>query len=275
MSKHEPVTFQATSITFGPLSSSPVLLSAIPCSPSPLLSNSPATCRTTICQGLTANTLGWDFIPCPPTILVSPDLLLDLLLLPTYLNPSPEPASISLGALPLGEDPRSPLIFPCCPFLIAHLDSSETPTDKQNSSLPGTPQAPHLIETQGPHSCHTWLEPRMDKDKQRVEHPPNKSETRLSTPRNTSNVAPNAQIPVQNFNKKSQDNTPPPEARTPIATCPGKGNGAEAQDKDFNIVIMNTFKDLKGDLNKCLNEDRESTIVKGNNENNPRHESRI
>ena len=42
----------------------------------------------------------------------------------------------------------------------------------------------------------------------------------------------------------------------------GKGNGAEAQDKDFNIVIMNTFKDLKGDLNKCLNEDRESTIVK-------------
>lgn len=45
----------------------------------------------------------------------------------------------------------------------------------------------------------------------------------------------------------------------PIATNPEKSNLAEAQEKDFKIAIMKYFKNLKEDVNKCLNEGFENT----------------
>lgn len=48
---------------------------------------------------------------------------------------------------------------------------------------------------------------------------------------------------------------PPPEASHSIAIGAEKCSiAAEAQDKDFKIVIMIMFKDSKEDANKCLKE---------------------
>lgn len=61
------------------------------------------------------------------------------------------------------------------------------------------------------------------------------------------------------MHKNSQDNIPPPEGSNPIVIGPEKFNSVESSDNNFKIAIMNTFKDPKGDMNKCLNEDPENT----------------
>lgn len=43
-----------------------------------------------------------------------------------------------------------------------------------------------------------------------------------------------------------------PEASKLIVIGPKKSNLADTQDKDFKIAMM--FKDLKGTMNKCFNE---------------------
>lgn len=46
---------------------------------------------------------------------------------------------------------------------------------------------------------------------------------------------------------------PPPEAKNPTMLSPEKSNLSKAQNKNFKIEIMNLFKDLKEDINKCIN----------------------
>lgn len=48
----------------------------------------------------------------------------------------------------------------------------------------------------------------------------------------------------------NQDNIPPPETSNPIVIDAEQSNLAEAQDKDFQIAIMNLIEDLKEDMNK-------------------------
>lgn len=62
----------------------------------------------------------------------------------------------------------------------------------------------------------------------------------------------------QHKNTNSQYNMPHPEARNPVIIRAEKCNPADAQDKDFKTAIMNMFKDLKENINKCLNEDSEN-----------------
>lgn len=52
---------------------------------------------------------------------------------------------------------------------------------------------------------------------------------------------------------------PPPEARNSVVLGTKEINLAKPQDRDFRIVIMNMLKDLKEDMNNCLNEDHENT----------------
>lgn len=51
---------------------------------------------------------------------------------------------------------------------------------------------------------------------------------------------------------------------------PEKCSLAETQDKAFKKAITNMFKDLKENLNECLNEDRENKLSE-----TIRHENRI
>jgi hypothetical protein len=60
-------------------------------------------------------------------------------------------------------------------------------------------------------------------------------------------------------NRTSQDNILPLESSNSITVGPEKFNIAKAHDKDFKAGIMSMFKDLKGDLNKSLNELCENT----------------
>lgn len=41
----------------------------------------------------------------------------------------------------------------------------------------------------------------------------------------------------------------------PIVTCPENTNLVKARNKYFKIASMDMFKDLKGNINKCQNED--------------------
>lgn len=50
-----------------------------------------------------------------------------------------------------------------------------------------------------------------------------------------------------------QDNMPSLEASNPIAIGPGIYNLPKVQDKEFKTTFNNMPKDLKDDMNKCLN----------------------
>lgn len=62
-----------------------------------------------------------------------------------------------------------------------------------------------------------------------------------------------------------QDNMYTIDASTPIVIFIEKNNIAEPQDKDFQIVTMNMSKDLKEDVNKCLNKGHGSKTKIRNN----------
>lgn len=53
-------------------------------------------------------------------------------------------------------------------------------------------------------------------------------------------------------------NMPPPEANNPTVLSPEKSNLAKAQNKNFKTEIMKLFKDLKEDINKCINKNTNS-----------------
>lgn len=50
----------------------------------------------------------------------------------------------------------------------------------------------------------------------------------------------------------------PSESGNSIAIGSEKSNLVEIEDKAFKLAIVNMFKDLKGEINKCLNEDHEN-----------------
>lgn len=52
------------------------------------------------------------------------------------------------------------------------------------------------------------------------------------------------------------------ETRNPIILSFEKLNLAEAQDKEFKLVITSLFKGLEKDMNKCLNKTVNAYIVK-------------
>lgn len=67
----------------------------------------------------------------------------------------------------------------------------------------------------------------------------------------------------------NHDDMPLPEARNHILTGSHKLNLAKKQYKGSITVIINYFKDINEDMNKCLNEDYKN-INKQLNENNLR-----
>lgn len=58
----------------------------------------------------------------------------------------------------------------------------------------------------------------------------------------------------------NQDNKPPPEVRNHTVLVRKESNLVKAHDKDYNISTRNLFKDLKEDMNKCLNENHRNTV---------------
>lgn len=49
------------------------------------------------------------------------------------------------------------------------------------------------------------------------------------------------------------------EVRKPITIGPDLSNLVKVQNKNFQIGIVNMFKDFKEDMNKCFNDNHENT----------------
>lgn len=57
----------------------------------------------------------------------------------------------------------------------------------------------------------------------------------------------------KNSNMNSQANTAPPETGNSTAIGLKKSSSLRAYKKIFKMIVMNTLKNLKDDMNKCLN----------------------
>lgn len=57
----------------------------------------------------------------------------------------------------------------------------------------------------------------------------------------------------KNSNMNSQANTAPPETSNSTAIGLEKSSSAKVYKKNFKMTVMNTLKNLKDDMNKCLN----------------------
>ena len=67
---------------------------------------------------------------------------------------------------------------------------------------------------------------------------------------------------ISNTKLNNQDSNSDPDISIFIKVFPEKSNFADAQNNDFKIVIVNMFKQLKENMNKCLNEDHNTQFNK-------------
>jgi hypothetical protein len=94
---------------------------------------------------------------------------------------------------------------------------------------------------QAPHNHNTWLGPRLSNS--------NKEQKPL---KHLKSRCPNPSSEIQIQTTKTTYLLQKPNMSTVLGL--EKINVVEAKDKDFKTATVNMFKDLKEDMNKCLNE---------------------
>lgn len=106
---------------------------------------------------------------------------------------------------------------------------------------------------QGPNNHHTWLEPSLGNSNQKTEYPTTKMRPHSCIKKHPKYHNSNVQSQVKKHRHEQLRQYTFSRSQQPYSSSE-ESNLAKAHEEGFKTAIMGMFKDIKEDMNKCLNE---------------------